>query len=301
MELPAVFVKNITQAFPAQGTAWLQALPTLLQEACQRWSLTPGEPMLLSYNYVCAVTRSDDTPAILKLGVPNPELTSEIAALRFYAGKGACRLYDADAERGMLLLERLQPGTMLHEHGTDDQQTRIAAQVMRRLWRPASSQEGLLTLRGWFDALSELRPRFAGGTGPFPRALVEAAESLLPALLADSSGQVLLHGDCHHFNILSSARGWLAIDPKGVIGPREYEPAPLLLNPWDALLRHPDPKALSARRIHLLAQELGCDPQRLLDWGICHCLLSAWWDLQDDGHGGEYPMTIGKMLLELRL
>ena len=31
--------------------------------------------------------------------------------------------------------------------------------------------------------------------------------------------QMLLHGDLHHWNILSDAdRGWMAIDPKGVIG-----------------------------------------------------------------------------------
>ena len=31
--------------------------------------------------------------------------------------------------------------------------------------------------------------------------------------------QILLHGDLHHWNILSDAdRGWMAIDPKGVIG-----------------------------------------------------------------------------------
>ncbi len=45
-----------------------------------------------------------------------------------------------------------------------------------------------------------------------------------------------MHGDFHHFNILSSERGWLVIDPKGVIGPAGYEVGPLLINPWGDLL-----------------------------------------------------------------
>jgi len=49
----------------------------------------------------------------------------------------------------------------------------------------------------------------------------------LPGLLAEA----LLHGDFHHFNVLKSARGWLVIDPKSVIGPHGYEVGPFLINP----------------------------------------------------------------------
>ena len=108
MNLPPAFVNNVTMAFGDSGRHYLNDLPNLLVEAAHRWALTPGESFLLSYNYVCAVTRSDGTPAVLKIGVPNRELTSEINALRLYAGRGACRLLEADAGLGMLLLERLR-------------------------------------------------------------------------------------------------------------------------------------------------------------------------------------------------
>jgi len=100
LDLPPVFVKNVTQAFAPQGEKWLADLPNLLAEVAHRWDLTLGEPFLLSYNYVCAVTRADGTPAVLKIGVPNRELTSEIKALRVYTGKGACRLLEAELTRG---------------------------------------------------------------------------------------------------------------------------------------------------------------------------------------------------------
>ncbi|HEX7541290.1 MAG TPA: hypothetical protein VF352_04095, partial [Anaerolineales bacterium] len=80
MNLPPAFVNNVTQAFGDPGRRYLAALPDLLAEVAHRWDLTLGKPFLLSYNYVCAVTRADGTPAVLKIGVPNRELTSEIKA-----------------------------------------------------------------------------------------------------------------------------------------------------------------------------------------------------------------------------
>jgi streptomycin 6-kinase len=42
-----------------------------------------------------------------------------------------------------------------------------------------------------------------------------------------------LHVDLHHSNVLDAGpRGWLAIDPKALLGERTYETANLLRNPW---------------------------------------------------------------------
>jgi streptomycin 6-kinase len=299
LNLPSPFVKNIHQTFGPAGERWLADLPALLDFAVQHWDLEPGAPVPnLSYNLVISARHRDGNDCILKLGVPDKELTSEIAALRLYDGQGACRLLESDAQKGLLLLERLSPGTMLCDHADDETQTAIAAQVMQRLWKPAPANEPLITLRGWFDGLDGLRPRFGGGSGPFPKHLVEATESLLPGLFADCTEPVVLHGDCHHFNILKSERGWLVIDPKGVIGPPEYEPAPLMLNPWSNLAKRPDARRLSERRIAILSERLGFDRQRLWAWAVCHSLLSAWWDLAEDGTGGEFSMACGEMFLE---
>ena len=50
---------------------------------------------------------------MLKAGVPRPEVDCEIEALRIYAGRGSVLLLQADAERGVMLLERIEPGTTL--------------------------------------------------------------------------------------------------------------------------------------------------------------------------------------------
>ena len=298
MNLPSLFVDNVSAAFGKKGRQYLDELPNLLDTACQRWDLTPGEPFLLSYNYVCAVSRADGTPAVLKIGVPNIELTSEIDTLGVYNGQGSCRLLEADAGAGMLLLERLHPGTMLATLEDDDRATEIAADVLKRIQRPLPAGDGFLSLRGWFDELKGLRPMFNGDTGPFPEKTVAIVEGLLKELFAEAYPQMLLHGDFHHFNILTSDRGWLVIDPKGVVGPAEYDLGPLLMNPWGEMPDEAEAIRRSQRRIIILSEKLGFDRQRILDWAICHSLLSAFWDMKEDGTGGDYSRAWTEIFLK---
>jgi streptomycin 6-kinase len=306
MIFPSAFITNVTKAFGEPGRSYLSNLPHLISIAAQRWHLTIGDPFLLSYNYVCAATRLDDCTTdpkevVLKIGVPNRELTSEINSLRVYGGQGACRLLEADAEAGMLLLERICPGTMLATLKNDDRATEIAADVMRRIQRPLPEENGFLHLEEWFDDLRNMRLRFGGGTGPFPEKTVDVVEGLLDDLLADDCPQFLLHGDFHHFNILYSERGWLVIDPKGVIGPADYEIGPLLLNPWGKIPDEAEAVHRTRRRIDILTERLGFDRHRLWAWAACHSLLSAWWDLADDGTGGEYSLAWTEIFLRMRI
>lgn len=284
MNLPPDFLQTIRDTFGRPGVAWLSALPDLIAEASRRWDLTDIHPVPnLSYNFV-AYANWAEKPVVLKLGVPNDELSSGIAALRFYDGRGACRLLAADPGKGMLLLERLLPGVMASTLQDDEGATRIAADVMSQLWRPVPENRGdFIQLRDWFDGFERLRDRFDGGTGPLPEALVETAESLSWDLLADNKDETLLHGDFHHYNLLESERGWLAIDPKGVIGPQAYEVGPLLINPVEHFLCARDPIAQTTRRVAILSEVLGMERERIRNWGICHSVLSACWSLEDKG------------------
>lgn len=51
-------------------------------------------------------------------------------------------------------------------------------------------------------------------------------------LLSSPHDEVVLHGDLHHGNILDfGTRGWLAIDPKGLVGERGFDYANIFTNP----------------------------------------------------------------------
>ncbi len=301
MNLPPDFVNNIIHSYREAGQRYLDTLPDLLADAARRWDLTLGEPFLLSYNYVCAATRADGTPAVLKVGVPNIELTSEINTLRVYNGEGCCRLYEADPEAGFLLLERLRPGAMLTTLADDDRATEIAGNVMKRIQRPVPAVDGFLSLKDWFDELQSLRPRFGGGTGPFPEKTFFIVEGLIRDLFAEARPQVLLHGDFHHYNVLSSERGWLVIDPKGVAGHPEYEAGPFLVNPYNFVPEESEAIRRVQRRIAILSERTGMERQRLLLWATCFSVLSSFWDTEADGTGGETCRAWTEIFLKTKI
>ncbi len=296
--VPEPFARTIIELYADDGVAWLNRLPSLLAECERRWSLTLKSPFPnLSYNYVTLAVRSDGLDVVLKLGVPNPELSSEIAALHLYDSHGSVALLDADPERGILLLERLKPGTTLADLTDDERATTIAAEVMRELWRPAPTEHSFPTVAGWAAGMQRLRAEFGGGSGPFPVGLVAQAEALFAELLGSMAAPVLLHGDLHHWNILAAERRpWLAIDPKGLVGEPAYEAGALLRN---QLPEGPEAKRVLARRLDQLAEVLELDRARLAGWGMAQAVLSAWWSYEDHGHGWEEAIGCAELLAEL--
>jgi len=291
--LPAAFRNNVIGAFP-NGAAWLEALPGLIEECASRWGLSVEAPFELSFSYVAPARTAAGRQVVLKIAVPNAELNSGIEALRHYDGRGAVRLLDFDCSRGFLLMERLVPGKMLVSLEDEERATRIAASVMRMLWRPLPPERSFPTIAQWADGLKRLRVRFSGGTGPFPPRLVTMAESLFVELLSSSESPVLLHGDLHHFNILSTERGgWLAIDPKGVSGERAYEAGAFLRNPTPAIFTDAH---IQRRRVEVFAGELGLDQDRILAWGVAQAVLSAWWSFEDSSDDWRAALACAEVL-----
>lgn len=309
MNLPPEFVSNVKNVYLEDGRAFLDALPESIAEASARWRLTNLEPAQnLSYNFVAFATRGD-IQVVLKIGLPNRETKSEMAALRLFSGEGACRLLDSEEEKYWMLLERLKPGVMLSTLENDEEATHIAAEVVQKIWRSVEagshdnaveSQNRFIKLTDWFDGLKRLRAMFDGRTGPLNESLVDWVERSVQDFFAENHKPVLMHGDFHHFNILSSDRGWLVIDPKGVIGPACYELGPFLMNPWGDLLGENDYREFTRRRIDILHEHMGFERERIREWGVAHAVLSAWWGIEDNT-GWEYSLAFAEMLADLKL
>jgi streptomycin 6-kinase len=309
LNLPSEFISNIEGVFGEAGRQFLANIPALMDEASARWGLTEVQPSSnLSYNFVAFAKRGNEQ-VVLKMGVPNSEMKSEMAALRLFNGEGACKLIDYDVEKYWMLLERLKPGVMLSTLEDDEEATHIAAEVMQKIWRfdygatntsLGSARDEFIKLSDWFDGLKKLRPMFSGGTGPFNEKLVDRVEHSVRDFFIENHKPVLMHGDFHHFNILSSERGWLVIDPKGVIGPACYEVGPLLINPWGDLLSGKNYRQMTKRRIDILHEHLGFERERIREWGLAHAILSAWWSIEDHGDW-HYALAFAKMIADLEI
>lgn len=276
-----------------KAQAWFERLPEILADCARRWQLTILPPVAnLSFHYVAPAVRADGTPVMLKASSPTGEFAAEAEAMRLLGGPGMARLLEVDTEHEVMLLERLLPGTTLAQlvPEQDERATSILVGVMKQIWQPAPTEHHFPTVERWGKGLARLRARYNGGCGPFPRRLVEEAETMFAELSATAGPPMLLHGDLHHENILRSGDGWRAIDAKGVVGDPGYETGLLFYNPMPQLFQVPNLRKLLARRVDQLAAELEMDRARIRGWGLAQCVLSAWWHMED-GHQ-EVPRDV---------
>ncbi len=262
--------------------AWLAGLPELLARLAARWDLRL-EPHFegIEINYVAPATRTDGTRCVLKVSRHLGETKTEIAALQLWAGSAAAKLLDTDPEQGALLLERIEPGTMLLEIAEDDDDaaTLITCGVLRRLWRTVPTEaHGLRQLESWCAAFDRNREPLSRGATGFPAELFQRADALRRELLGSTDHPVTLHGDMHHYNVLRSHRGeWLAIDPKGLEGDRTFDICQYFRNP----LNREVPVDLNRRRLDIFCSELDLDRERARAWALVHAVLDACWDYED--------------------
>lgn len=279
-DLPENFIQFLRDVYGTEAAnAWLQRLPSFLEECALRWQLELLPPFEnLSFHYVAPAVRADGTAVVLKTCEFSDEFAHGLAALRLFNGRGIARLLEYDEGKKVMLLERVQPGTMLASlvPEQDEQATSILAGVMRQLWRPAPTVHHFPTVEQLGQGLSQLRAHYAGGYGPFPPRLVDEATELFAALCATAHKTMLLHGDLQHHNVLRSGETWLAIDPKGVVGDPGYEVGASFYNPMPAILDVSDLEQMLARRVAQLSEELGIERERIRGWGLAHCVLNAW-------------------------
>ena len=283
MQIPNSLRETVERVHGELGRQWQVTLPALVRECRVRWSLELDEPFEnLSYNLVLPGKMSDGTEIVLKIGVPCPELITEAAALSQFEGVGSVLLLDHDSARGVLLMERVTPGTPVHRLQDDVEATHTAATLMRRLWRAPPADQAFPSLTVWFKAFARLRNRFDGNCGPFPSELIGKAEHSFAELNASSEGSVILHGDLHHENILlSEKRGWLAIDPKGIAGDPGYEVGCFLLNQLPVRASESATLEIFTQRLAVFSDELHISRERLARWAFCHAVLSALWDFEE--------------------
>jgi streptomycin 6-kinase len=213
--------------------------------------------------------------------------------LLHFGGAGAVKVLDHD-DRAMLL-ERAVPGRTLTELAIaerDDEATAILCDVIAALHRPELPAQRFPSVEDWGHELAEYR---RSGDTRIPAALRDRAMGLL-ADLADSQGpRRLLHGDLHHDNILfDERRGWLAIDPKGVVGESSYEVG--------AGLRNPTPDfvvpSIIERRVGIICERLGFDRKRVVGWAFAQSVLSTVW-LVEAGRDPAPGLTTAEAMLQL--
>lgn len=245
-----------------------------LERWIRRWDLTPDGDPIITHSSRLLPVRYQGLRAMLKVA-PGQEKDGG-AILQWWDGDGAVRVYAREDEA--VLMERVGGPRSLADMarlGDDDEATRILCAATDRLHRPRGKLlPKVPTLQEWFEPLAPAAAQRGG--------LLARAHEAARHLLATPCDVVLLHGDIHHGNILDGGvRGWLAIDPKGLLGERTFDYANILRDPDEEVALRP---GRLARQIGVIAEAARVERHRLLQWVLAFCGLSAAWIYADGDH-----------------
>jgi streptomycin 6-kinase/REP element-mobilizing transposase RayT len=251
------------------GRDWLQQLPSTVGCCLRRWELRLERPYQQScVSVVFPATTPEGSAVVLKIQFPHPECKHEAEALRRWNGNGAVQLLDSDPALNALLLERCEPGdhlsTVKPEIALD-----VLTELLPRLWIEAD--EPFVSLRDEAASWAEQLPlswELAGR--PFERELLDAALGALAELPESQGRQVLVHQDLHGDNVLRAGREpWLVIDPKPLVGEREFSLAPIVRS-----YEFGHSREGVIRRLDKLTSDLGLNRERARLWSLAQTL--AW-------------------------
>ena len=253
-----------------------------VEERVRDWGVIVQDTLETQSSFI-AFGRRGNQPVVLKvIRQPGDEWRcGEVLAA--FEGRGMARVYEYI--EGAVLLERLNPGTSLASmvlDGRDEEATEILAEVIDQMSHsPGTLREPLKAFVSAQDWGKGFHRYLANGDHQIPASLVEQAQRLYFDLCASQRNVRLLHGDLQHYNILfDSGRGWLAIDPKGVIGEIEYEIGASLRNPYEKPELFASPEAVG-KRLRRFEAGLKLDSDRALAWAFAQAVLSAIWSVED--------------------
>lgn len=211
-------------------------------------------------------------------------------ALRHFQGNGAIRVYKSDAHA--CLVEYVDASDLYDRYTMqgDDSAAAIICEVLRKLHSadPADGQK--------FDSLEKrFQSLFARAKQPESDSLFKECMTAAEKLVATQSDRCVLHGDVHHRNImLSTKRGWLAIDPNPLYGERTFDFCNAFYNPYGEASLQTDLGRVE-RLATTFADYFGVNRQRILQFAFAYGGLSSSWHL-DDGEDPSRNLAITKLI-----
>lgn len=223
--------ENIINRF---GTSYYEKVVRDVEEYAMRWNLTSIQCIpSYSANVVFMCYSEDYGHAVLKIGNPSSrQILTEIHALRQYNERRFCKVFAADIENGILLEERIQPGSTLREESSLDKRLSVFCSLYQDLHVTPEKPEIYPTYTEWVSRITEYMSKRQDFIELY--AHMKKVNDICLSVSTIYSQKKLLHGDFHHDNILLGFDGeYIIIDPKGVIGDPVFDVPRFILNEFD--------------------------------------------------------------------
>lgn len=280
--VPQNFRKKIESVYGSDGKDWLKDLPGIVEKCRQQWNFTMESDVHdLSYNFIASIRLQDNRPAILKIGFPKEkEILTEMASLEYFPKKYSVQMLEKDTGLRAFILEKLTPGTRLRDMHmqNDSKATTIALPLIQGLSAAIPMKHTFPSLADWANVFGRIRKMNV--KEGIDHSVLDHAKQIFEKLDSTKKEEKLLHGDLHHDNILfDDKRGWIAIDPKGVIGDPTSNGSRFIINNWSNI---PATELLQSR-VNMIAKALGCDEARVAGWAYVDYIISHCWTMEESG------------------
>ena len=244
-----------------------------LQFAIDQWGLSKLQTIYEREQSAVWSAESDRFGCVILKWNSTGQLDSEYRMLSRLQGRAFCKVYGYDKDRGLLLEERILPGTVLRKERSLEKRVEVLASVFREIHLPQQEGETYLDWLNKAHAFCESQ-----NVSDEMTRLAGQARDICAELFEKYSERVLLHGDLHHDNLLLRADGsYAVIDPKGVIGPKILDLPRFLLNEADM---SNDPAHME-RAIHLVSQACGYPEEDLRNALFMEAVLANVWCVED--------------------
>lgn len=210
----------------------MKSIQERLQTASHKWNLTKIVSIYEqeSRGVYCADS-AEFGPAILKINTNSDSLAREFHTLTDMKGTACCQVYEFDHMNGLLLEERILPGTALKQESDWEKRAAGFAQVFEEIHTLPKDSTNYSSYLNWVQkACRSVENQENKELSDGMHLAVAIAENMFKKY----PEKELLHGDLHHENILQNESGnYVIVDPKGVIGPPVFDIPRYVLNELD--------------------------------------------------------------------
>lgn len=228
---------------------------------------------------------------ILKIDQNKSQLASEYQMLARLSGIYSCKVYAFDESAGLLLEERICPGTVLRREASLGTRIRRFLQVFQEIHMPVDSGP---TYLNWLEQICEYCVRHQVVEDMASRAHLFCEE-----MFEKYPDRVLLHGDLHHDNLLLKADGSYAmVDPKGIVGPAIMDLPRFILNELDTDHACPDRRHME-EVIRLLGEQSGYPAADIAKLYYMEAVLANVWCAEDGEEMNREEMELAELLLSV--
>lgn len=289
--------KGLSALLGVKGEKWLTMLDQKLDIVLQDWNAVDFELMDVSkYNCLirfASLNRGERLDLLLKSSPLEEDLAREALMLEYLRDTPVPEILEFDSESSVIVREFVLPGDTLGANfpEDDDKETEIAAEIISQIALIPKTEKPCKEEN--FNSIPQILKILDADF--LPKEMLthtRNAKSVSQDLLLDNPDFRILHGDIHHKNILdSSVTGGkhVVIDPKGIIGPIEYEVSTFVRNPIEKLLLQTNATNIMRDRVEIFADILNLDKEIIFHWVYIQSVLSTCWAI-DDGFSEDAEM-----------